>query len=101
MERFEELITSPIPVLINFYAEGCEPCRKMIPILEELKKMKGENISVAKINIEDHKELVAYYRIQSVPTLMFFKNGVLLWRHNGVIRPKELKEALEKHEVGD
>ena len=98
MERFEELITSPIPVLIDFYAEWCGPCKAMKPILEELKRMKGEKIRVAKVDIEKHKELAAYYKIQSVPTLMVFKNGELLWRHSGVMQPKELKEGIEKYE---
>ena len=96
MERFEELITSPIPVLIDFYAEWCGPCKAMKPILEELKRMKGEKIRVAKVDIEKHKELAAYYKIQSVPTLMVFKNGELLWRHSGVMQPKELKEGLTR-----
>lgn len=98
MERFEELITSPIPVLIDFYAEWCGPCKAMKPILEELKRMKGEKIRVAKVDIEKHKELAAYYKIQSVPTLMVFKNGELLWQHSGVMQPKELKEVIEKYE---
>lgn len=98
MERFEELITSSIPVLIDFYAEWCGPCKAMKPILEELKRMKGEKIRVAKVDIEKHKELAAYYKIQSVPTLMVFKNGELLWRHSGVMQPKELKEVIEKYE---
>lgn len=98
MERFEELITSPIPVLIDFYAEWCGPCKAMKPILEELKRMKGEKIRVAKVDIEKHKELAAYYKIQSVPTLMVFKNGELLWRHSGVMQPKELKEVIKKYE---
>lgn len=98
MERFEELITSPIPVLIDFYAEWCGPCKAMKPILEELKRMKGEKIRVAKVDIEKHKELAAYYKIQSIPTLMVFKNGELLWRHSGVMQPKELKEVIEKYE---
>lgn len=98
MERFEELITSPIPVLIDFYAEWCGPCKSMKPILEELKRMKGEKIRVAKVDIEKHKELAAYYKIQLVPTLMVFKNGELLWRHSGVMQPKELKEVIEKYE---
>lgn len=97
MERFEELITSPLPVLVDFYAEWCGPCKAMKPILEELKRMKGEQIRVAKVDIEKHKELASYYKIQSVPTLMLFHNGTLLWRHSGVMHPKELKEVIEKH----
>lgn len=98
MERFEELITSNIPVLIDFYAEWCGPCKMMKPILEELKGMKRDAIRVAKIDVDKHMELANQYRIQSVPTLMIFKNGEMLWRQSGVLQAKELKEIIEKYE---
>lgn len=98
MERFEELITSNVPVLVDFFAEWCGPCKMMKPILEELKGMKGESIRVAKIDIDKHQELAAQYKIQSVPTLMIFKNGEMLWRQSGVMQAKALKEIIEKYE---
>lgn len=98
MERFEELITSKNLVLIDFFAEWCGPCKMMKPILEELKKMKGESIRVAKVDVDKHQELANQYKIQSIPTLMLFREGNMLWRHSGVMQAKELKEIIEKFE---
>lgn len=98
MERFEELITSNVPVLIDFFAEWCGPCKAMKPILEELKGMKGDTIRVAKIDVDKHLELANQYKIQSIPTLMLFKNGEVLWKHTGVMHARELKEVIEKYE---
>ena len=98
MERFEELITSKSPVLIDFFAEWCGPSKMMKPNLEELKEMKGESIRIAKIDVDKHQELANQYKIQSVPTLMIFKNGEPLWRQSGVMQAKELKAIIEKYE---
>ena len=93
MEKFNDLITSNIPVLVDFYAEWCGPCKMMKPILEDVKAMKGEKVRVVK-----HQELAAYYQIQSVPTLMIFKDGKQLWRQSGVLQAKELSELLAQYE---
>lgn len=98
MERFEELITANIPVLIDFYATWCGPCKAMHPVLEEVKKEKAERVRIAKIDVDKHAELANYYQIRSVPTLMVFKEGKLLWRHSGAMRARELSEVLAKFE---
>lgn len=98
MERFEDLITSNEPVLIDFYAEWCGPCKAMKPILEELKKMKGETVRIAKIDVDKHKDLASSYRIQSVPTLILFRNGEPVWRESGVMQAHELKKIIEQYE---
>lgn len=98
MERFEELIKSNIPVLVDFYAEWCGPCKMMSPILEQLKEMKGEQVKIVKIDVDKHQELVANYQIQSVPTLLIFKGKKQLWRQSGVISAAELKNILEQFE---
>ena len=98
MEKFDDLITSNIPVLVDFYAEWCGPCKMMKPILEDVKAMKGEKVRVVKVDVDKHQELAAYYQIQSVPTLMIFKDGKQLWRQSGVLQAKELSELLAQHE---
>lgn len=98
MEKFEDLITSNIPVLADFFAEWCGPCKAMKPILEELKKMKGDKVRIVKVDVDKHRELATQYNIQSVPTLMIFKNGQQLWRQSGVMRANELSNILEQYE---
>ena len=98
MERFEDLITSNIPVLVDFFAEWCGPCKDMKPILEELKGIKGEKVRIVKVDVDKHKEIAAYYQIQSVPTLMIFKNGKQLWRQSGVMRANDLSTILAQYE---
>lgn len=97
MEKFEDLIQSPIPVLVDFYAEWCGPCKAMKPVLEEVKSMVGEKARIVKIDIDQHEDLANQYRIQAVPTFILFKNGESLWRHSGVIHSSELKVMIEKH----
>lgn len=98
MERFEDLITSNIPVLVDFFAEWCGPCKAMKPILEELKGIKREKVRIVKVDVDKHKEIAAYYQIQSVPTLMIFKDGKQLWRQSGVMRANDLSIILAQYE---
>lgn len=96
MEKFEELIQSPVPVLVDFYAEWCGPCKAMTPIVEEVKSAVGDKARIVKIDVDQHEKLAAQYRIQAVPTFILFKNGEAVWRHSGVIQRNELKGAIEK-----
>ena len=98
MERFEDLITSNIPVLVDFFAEWCGPCKAMKPISEELIGIKGEKVRIVKVDVDKHKEIAAYYQIQSVPTLMIFKDGKQLWRQSGVMRANDLSTILAQYE---
>lgn len=97
MEKFEDLIKSPVPVLVDFYAEWCGPCKAMKPVLEELKQIVGEKARIAKIDVDQHEELATRYRIQAVPTFILFKDGEAVWRHSGVIKSTELQEVIERH----
>ena len=94
--NFSEIINSSSPVLIDFYADWCEPCKWLNPILEDVKKELGTKISIHKIDIDQHEELKNEYSIMSVPVLMLFKNGKLLWRMNGFMVASDLVKKLEE-----
>ena len=94
-ETFKQLIEGSEQVLVDFYATWCGPCQRMHPILEDLKKQMGENIRIAKIDVDAHSDLAEQYRIQSVPTFIFFKNGELKWRESGAIPMNVLKNKIE------
>ncbi len=97
MEKFEELIQSEKPVLVDFFATWCNPCKAMHPVLEALKEQIGETARIVKIDIDQHDELAVKYRIQAVPTFIVFKKGEAVWRHSGVIKGSELQTVIEQN----
>lgn len=97
MEKFEDLIQSSSPVLVDFFAEWCGPCKAMTPVLEDLKKKIGDRARIVKIDVDRYGDLAMQYRIQAVPTFILFKNGEVLWRHSGMIQGEELKKQIELH----
>lgn len=97
MEKFKEVIQSEKPVLVDFFATWCGPCKAMHPVLEELKSETGEAVRIVKIDVDEQEELAANYRIQAVPTFILFKKGEAVWRHSGVISGKELKAVIEQN----
>jgi thioredoxin 1 len=97
MEKFDELIKSETPVLVDFFATWCGPCQMMHPILEELAGKVGDKARVIKIDIDKNRRLAAVYNVRSVPTLMIFKDGDLKWRVSGVQQANVLESELEKY----
>jgi thioredoxin 1 len=84
MTDFQEIIKSSKPTLVDFFATWCGPCKMQLPILEQVKAKVGEVGTIIKVDIDRNPELAAKYRVQSVPTLILFKNGEAVWRTVGV-----------------
>ena len=95
METFHELISSSdVPVIVDFFAEWCGPCKTMSPILKQVKDMQGDKVRIVKVDVDKNNALAMQYSIQSVPTLMIFKNGKQMWRQSGVINAGELNKIV-------
>ena len=97
MEKFEEIINSEKPVLIDFFATWCGPCKMMHPILEELHQLVGDKARIIKIDIDKNQQLAGLYGVRSVPTLMIFQKGQQLWRQSGVHSAADLEAELSKY----
>lgn len=94
MDEFLKIISSEPLVLVDFYATWCQPCKMMHPVLEQLKKDMGDKIRILKVDVDKSQALAAQYRIQSVPTLMLFRNGQQAWRQSGAMPLAALKNII-------
>lgn len=97
MSKFTELINQDKPVLVDFFADWCGPCKMMSPILKEVKDTLGDSVSIIKINVDTNQELSAKYQVKGVPTMILFKNGKQTWRQSGVVQKNDLISLMKSH----
>ncbi|MCW3080092.1 thioredoxin [Segetibacter sp.] len=95
-ESFGEIIKGNKPVLVDFHAEWCGPCKTMKPVLEELRQMMGDQIRILKIDVDKNPKLASSLNISGVPTLILFKHGQTLWRQSGVLSAKQLQSIVKQ-----
>ena len=97
MEKFNDIINGEQLTLVDFFATWCGPCKQMHTVLEQLKQDMGDSIRIIKLDVDKNEALASAYRIQSVPTLMLFRSGQVVWRQSGAMRLNELKAIINQN----
>ncbi len=95
--NFSEIIKGETPVLVDFFADWCGPCKTLAPILKEAKSSLGEKVKIVKIDVDKNQPLASQYQVKGVPTLILFKDGKQLWRQSGVVPKEELLKIINEH----
>lgn len=98
MSEFNDIISTDKPTLVDFFATWCGPCKMQSPILDTLKSKVGDRANIIKVDVDKNNELASRYRVQSVPTLILFKNGEPVWRAAGVHQADILEAKIKEHE---
>lgn len=95
-QSFKDIISGDTPVVVDFFAEWCGPCKMMAPILKDFASQMGDRVRVLKIDVDKNPAAAQAYRIQSVPTLVVFQKGQVVWRQSGVVQKKQLEHVVNQ-----
>jgi len=93
---FNELINGETPVLVDFYADWCAPCKVMAPILKDLKSEMGDRLTIIKIDTDKNRAVATKYQIRGIPTLILFRKGEIIWQQSGVVALKQLSALINQ-----
>jgi thioredoxin 1 len=96
MSSFNEIINGDTPVLVDFFAEWCGPCKMMTPILEQLKSDMGNKVKILKVDVDKNQSIASKLNVRGVPTLILYKQGKNVWRKSGVLQVDELKQIINQ-----
>lgn len=94
---FQDLIDSENPVLVDFYADWCGPCKMLAPILKQVKDDMGDALKIIKIDVDKNQSLANKYQVRGVPTMLLFKNGKQVWRQSGVLQKNDIVNIVKSH----
>ena len=94
---FNNIINSDKPILVDFYADWCGPCKTLVPILKQVKEELGEAVKIVKIDVDKNQPLAVKYQVRGVPTMLLFKNGKQLWRQSGVLQKNDIVSIIKSH----
>ena len=92
---FKKIISSKTPVLVDFFADWCGPCKMLAPILKDVKEELGDAVKIVKIDVDKNKSIATKYQVRGVPTMLLFKNGKQVWRQSGVLQKKEIVQIIQ------
>lgn len=97
MSRFKKILSDNKPVLLDFYADWCGPCKMMAPVLTQLKEKMGDRLRILKIDVDKNQSLAAQYQVRGVPTLVLMQHQNVVWKQSGVMDVNTLQQTIEKH----
>ena len=95
---FKDIINSDTPVLVDFHADWCGPCKTLAPILKSVKDELGDTVKIVKIDVDKNQPLASQFQVRGVPTMILFKNGKQLWRQSGVMQKNDLISIIKQHQ---
>ncbi|MGB1404048.1 MAG: thioredoxin [Flavobacteriaceae bacterium] len=97
MSHFKKILSDNKPVLLDFYADWCGPCKMMAPVLTQLKEKMGDRLRILKIDVDKNQSLAAQYQVMGVPTLVLMQHQNVVWKQSGVMDINTLEQTIEKH----
>lgn len=95
--NFNAIINSETPVLVDFFADWCGPCKMLSPILKEVKNDLGDQVKIVKINVDSNASLAEKFQVRGVPTMLLFRNGKQLWRQSGVLQKQDIVNVINQY----